>query len=161
MVKLTHRKWIRLKRSGNLQIKNEVNIYLNLANKNHNSECHCQEFSVEEELSGSFCRESSPLPSEPGCRCFSGQSRLSELHLGCQSPQIHILRRQAAHLGKHPAPYHLSWHTIGLYSGSAACELHYRRVCNCVDSRGLSHLCVFVCGRRGRKALMMQIPVNC
>lgn len=52
-------------------------------------------------ISGLDFNESSPLPSELGHQWSSGQPQLSELQRGCQSPQSHILRRQAAQLGQY------------------------------------------------------------
>ncbi len=73
-------------------------------------------------VSGLVCNESSPLPSELGHQWSSGQPQLFELQWGCQSPQSHILRRQAAQLGK----YYISSTNNGW--ASVLCGLTYASV---------------------------------
>lgn len=58
----------------------------------------CAELNYMDNILGLDCCESLLLPFELGHQWSSGQTQLSEPQLGCQSPQSHILRRQAAHL---------------------------------------------------------------
>lgn len=83
-------------------------------------------------ISGLHCDESSPLPSELEHQWSSGQPLLSELQWGYQSPQSHILRREATQYSvarkRMAEPMCcVGWHTI--YVDISECNmcilLHY------------------------------------